>query len=281
MLEPVVVPAPAAGAVETPAVSAASSPAVSAVEPTPAVAPAAAVVAPAAETVKTEDSVIGGAKAPEKPAVAEAVKPVETAKSTEAAKPVEAVKPVETAKPAEKLAEAVVPAQKNFTFEPYKVPEGTDYQLDTERVTGLNSILTEFAPDEASARQLGQRLIDFYIDDVKAAQAAQQKAWSDTQTKWKDEIRADPEIGGNRTQTVLSHIGALIENYGGDKASQETLRKAFNLTGAGNNPAVVRFMSRIGKVLAEGLPVPAQKPVAPVSTRAQRRYGGNGAVTTP
>lgn len=268
-IEPVIVetkPAPASAEVKP--VETTPTPAVE-TKPVETAAPA---PAPEAKPVSAEPETLIGTAQPAKKA--EETKPADT-KPVET-KPAE-VKPVEPAKPepGPETKPEVKPLEKHFTFEPYKVPEGL--ALDNDRVTGLNSILTEFAPDEASARGLGQKLIDFYMEDVKLAQEAQKSTWDKTQADWRAEIKADPEIGGNRSETVIQQIGGLIDNFGGDAASQKALRSAFNFTGAGNNPHVVRFLSRIGKALTEGTPTPALKPAAPPASRATRRYGGNGA----
>lgn len=245
--------APAAGAQPAPEVK-------PEVKVEPKVEPAKEPVKP--EPAKSEDSIIASAPEPKK----EPAKP----------EPKVEAKPGEEPKPAEAKTE---PAPKAFTYEPYTVPEGT--ALDETRVTELNSILTEFSGDQESARKLGQKLVDFYMADVKVAQDAQLKTWTDMQQKWKDEIRADPEIGGNRSETVLTQIGAAIANFGGTPEEQKAIRTAFNVTGAGNHPSIVRFMSRMAEALSEASPVPALKPATPPVSRAQRRYAGSNGAAQP
>ncbi len=76
----------------------------------------------------------------------------------------------------------------------------------------------------------------------------------DTQVKWQSEIKADPEIGGSQhaaavkdAQLVFKPGNAFIRNA----AEANALKQALKTTGAGNDPEIVRFFTRVGKFLAK------------------------------
>lgn len=203
----------------------------------------------------------------------EAPKPAEAAKSdpqTEAQKAAEEAKPAE----APSLIDASKPIEYNFTF-----PEG----ITAENLPGLKNY-TALAQELKLSPEAGQKILDLYLKEVQSIPAtierAQAEAWNQTQKAWQDAVKADPEIGGNRMQTVLQQCNGLIKEYGGTADEQKALRSALNITGAGNHPAVVRFLSRVAKGLAEPPPVPATdaKPApSQARSRAERRYSPNGA----
>jgi hypothetical protein len=113
-------------------------------------------------------------------------------------------------------------------------------------------------PDDV---QVNEELRDEFLSIVKAAQAASEassNAWTEMQNQWREEVKADPEIGGDKLQPALGRIGRLITEYGSDK-----LPAVFDLTGAGNNPEVIKFLDKIAAKLVEGGPVSGQ----PTSTK--------------
>lgn len=106
-----------------------------------------------------------------------------------------------------------------------------------------------------------QKLADLQVDLAKQASEAGSKLWQETNKKWADEVRADPEIGGQKLEENLSHVAKLIDRLGGDKAP--AIREAFTATGAGNNPAIVRFMVALAKELSDPGPVSGSPSSAP------------------
>lgn len=246
-----------------------------AAEATPAPAPAAAAPAPAVETTKPETLL---AAAP----VAEPAKPAEPAPAAaEPAKPAEAptaqaAVQAEAAKPADPTKDPTILGKEPEAPVVYdiKLPEG----LSKDQFPGMSDFTNILGEHKISA-ETGQALFDLYAREVQALPAAIEKAqadqWSATQKEWQDAVRADPEIGGNRMETALRQATSVIEQFGGTPEEKKALRTALNLTGAGNHPTIIRFLSRVGKGLAEPLPVPAQNPKpapGPGRTRAERRY---------
>ena len=191
------------------------------------------------------------------------------------AKPVEA-KPGETKpgdeKPKDQSLVTSVEPSTPIAYEAFKLPDGM--KLDEAEATKFTSILgAHKVPQEAA-----QELINLYVHDVQHLVEVQRDMWNRTQEDWKNSVRADPELGGNRIETVLKTANSLIQQYGGSSEEKTKLTQALSLTGAGNHPEIVRFLYRVGKALAEPKPVPAPSPSKPApQSRSAARYGANGA----
>jgi hypothetical protein len=113
-----------------------------------------------------------------------------------------------------------------------------------------------------------QKLIDTVAPKMKEAAEAPYNLWADTQEKWVSEIKADPVIGGANMEKALAVAARAIETYGTPE-----LRTALAFTGAGNNPAVIRWMHKVGLTLGEGKPVEAKSAPTPKAPLATRMYG--------
>lgn len=211
-----------------------------------------------------------GDKPADKPAPAEAKKD-DAPPVKDAAKPEGEAAPVKEA-PAEKP-----PAQ---TYEAFKLPEGV--QLDADKTKSFTSILDnpEFKPQDRA-----QALIDMHLAEVtriqKEAAENQQTVWKQFQQANVDEIRKDPEYGGNRIETSLGRAKWVIEQYGGDAEQQKALLAELSYTGMGNSVRMTRLLNNVAELLSEGEVVPAA-PVAARTTQSRREkfypsmQGANG-----
>jgi hypothetical protein len=149
-------------------------------------------------------------------------------------------------------------APKEFTE--FKTPEG--FTLDTEVVKEANTLFKDIDVSQADA----QRLVDFYIKHTKEAHEAPFNAWTEKQDDWRNQINSDSELGGSKLNGVKASIGKLLDSLGDTKTAAE-FREAMDYTGAGNNPAVVRFLFRMAQKLTEGGPVRGGGP-SPESMRS-------------
>lgn len=184
----------------------------------------------------------------------------------EPAKPAEA-EPAKTPEPA-KPAEPPAPIKYEF-----KLPDGVE--LQPEGLEEASKLFNEIGIPADKA----QGLMDLYIKNVQAAIAASGEAskaeFIATRKAWTDEVMADAEIGGANFPQVKATVGRLIDNYGAPG-----LREALMLTGADNNPAVIRSLFRMGKALTEGGSI-VGKPAGEAAPRslADRMYPDGGKTT--
>lgn len=214
------------------------------------------------------------APAVEAPVVAEAA-PVEAPKPAEPAASLlsEAVKPAEVAKPEDKAAEPVteVVAEAPVNYE-FKLPEGvTLSDEDRGRYTELLTA-NKVAPEAAQA------LLDMHVAEVQKLQTRlaqnQVETYNKTRQNWVEQVHNDPELGGNRRATVLASCKEVINRFGGTEAQKADLLMALNVTGAGDHPAVIRWVNNVAKALAKPKIVapPTAAPVIQKPSRAATRY---------
>lgn len=92
-----------------------------------------------------------------------------------------------------------------------------------------------------------QPLFDAHMAALKTAVDATRQAatehWQSTQREWQDQLRADKDIGGDKLDKSIQAIRGGAKNLLGDQAAKD-LFTALNLTGAGNNPAIVKAMHK-------------------------------------
>lgn len=235
-------PAPASAPAEPPA----PPPAVGSAEQPSSGAPATPEAAKSPEAPKVveppEAPTLLGDKAPAPPPKTDEAKPAEQA-------------------PAEPAAPEAAPAEP-VKYEAFNLPD--NFVPDPKGMEEFTSILGE----SRGSQELGQKLVDLYVREAAKMQQAAYDAFSKTVETWSNEAKADPEIGGNRLETNLRQAGSVIERFG-----SQALRDVFNLTGVGNHPEMIRFLSKVGAFMAEPNPVPATKAPAPPKTRAAKRYG--------
>lgn len=172
------------------------------------------------------------------------------------------------------------------TYEAFTLPDGV--QLDDKRLGEFNGILGEYenrvsadpAQAHAAAQELGQKMVDLYINEMRdlheRSARLQRETWDRTQQDWASKFREDPDIGRNQQQTTLARCGAMLEMYGSRVGPEQerAVRDAMTVTGAGNHPEVIRFLHWAATFAVEQpRPVAAPVPIKPVPmTRSQRLY---------
>lgn len=129
-------------------------------------------------------------------------------------------------------------------YEDFKVPE--DFELNEDVMAKATPMFKELGLSQAGA----QRLIDFYAEQQKDALEAPFKTWADTQQKWVDEVKADPEIGGKLPE-VKATVAKALDALGDQKLASE-FKAAMDYTGAGNHPAFVKAFYKMALAMTEG-----------------------------
>lgn len=144
-----------------------------------------------------------------------------------------------------------------FDFKEFTPPEGLELSdKDKETIGGI-------ATKHGLSKEAMSDLLGEYATRVKSVQDAAVQAYQETNKKWQDEVRADPDIGGEKLDGVLKTIGAVIND---PAITAPGFKEALNLTGAGNNPAIIKTIFKMAQKLTEGGHVsgapPAEKPGA-------------------
>lgn len=135
-------------------------------------------------------------------------------------------------------------------YEDFKLPEG--FELDADRAGEATAVFKELGLPQEGA----QRLIDLYSKNIQEAIDAPFKLWNETQERWVNEVKADPEIGG-KLDLVRQTISKAVDGLG-DPNLANAFRSAMDATGAGNNPAFIRAFYKMAQRLTEGTHVSGQ-----------------------
>jgi hypothetical protein len=126
-------------------------------------------------------------------------------------------------------------------MEEIKIPDGMT--IDEPVMKGFVEIVNKFG----LGRDAVAELTTLQANAMKNVSEAGNKLYSEMQDKWRSEATADPDIGGERLASTLGGISKLVDKYGSPE-----LRGVLDLTGAGNNPHVIKFLNGIYKQLGEG-----------------------------
>lgn len=182
----------------------------------------------------------------------QATQPV-TAPETKAETKQPEAKPEDSKKP-----ESVVPDKYDF-----KAPEG--FELDPKAVEAATPVFKELG----LTNEQGQKLFDVYQKLTAEASEAPYKAYESLRSGWRDEIAKNSALGNGSdglSDSAKANIARAIDSVGDAKA-QTALKEALDITGAGDNPAIVAAFNALGKLLSEGTAVRAGAP-APVKAPA-------------
>lgn len=155
-------------------------------------------------------------------------------------------------------------------LEKVELPEGYEFDKDDPL---LGEFVKALNDKEVTKADLGSRLAGLY---AKAMESNVQQ-WLDKQAEWVDELEKDPKIGGDKLDPALEKIDSVIREYAashGEQAAEveKALRADFTTTGAGNNPAIVRFLHWTASQLSEGAPLSGGS-TGGERSRAERMFG--------
>jgi hypothetical protein len=121
-----------------------------------------------------------------------------------------------------------------------KLPEGM--KADDALIKGFEPIARELKLDDAGA----QKLVDLYAGRQQQLAKEAAEAHAKQVDGWANEVKADKELGGDKfpeTQQLVANVMTRFNDPG--------LVEVLNTSGLGNHPALVRFVARIGKAIAD------------------------------
>lgn len=126
------------------------------------------------------------------------------------------------------------PAEQAIQYTDFTMPEG--YSMNPEDSKVLQELGQEFKmPQEAV-----QKLVDLGVQMQQRQVQEQQK----TILSWLDAAKADKEYGGENLEKNLLTAQRAFSLPKGDEIS-----KILYMSGLGNHPAVIGFMTEVGKLL--------------------------------
>ena len=143
-----------------------------------------------------------------------------------------------------------------LTLADITVPEGVEVDETT-----IGTALEIMNNADLSSKDRLQKLVDLQASVSQAALKTQVDTWTEMQATWMKEAEALPDIGGKALPQTLASIKQGLTAVGADKAFYDAL----NLTGAGNNPQIIKVLHALTKPFTEGKPVSGAPPKGPVS----------------
>lgn len=183
------------------------------------------------------------------------VKP-DTSTTTTETKPETSTETKPEVKPEAKPDPKAVP--ETYTF---AAPEG--YTIDSKLIETAAPIFKELGLTNDQA----QKLVDIQIAREIAAAKGPADSYAATRTEWQNAVKADPEISAAGLDKVKTDIGRVIATLPTDL--QGDFRKAMDITGAGDHPAMVKALWKLSELVTEGSHVTGKNP----SGEGQRKPG--------
>ena len=147
------------------------------------------------------------------------------------------------------------------------IPEGTE--INQQVLDDFGTILNDTGTDLSQKAQL---LVDLQLKVMEGADEAASVAWEQTHKLWRDQVKALPELGGANVNRTIANIKRGLMKVGATEHTWE----AFNVTGAGDHPEIVKVLHKLTAPLVEPeTPAVSQTPKGGDLSQADRLYGVN------
>ena len=122
----------------------------------------------------------------------------------------------------------------------FQLPEGM--ALDEAALGKFEPVLRDVGLTNEQANKLAGVFAEIRAADLQASQTA----FVEQVNGWLGQVKADPDLGGEKFDATAKAAGAAMAAFGTPE-----LREVLNNTGLGNHPELVRLMSRVGAALQE------------------------------
>ena len=140
-------------------------------------------------------------------------------------------------------------------YEEFALPEGM--AIDPEVSVELKSLAKELDLDQAQAQkvaELGAKMSQRWTQALQSQIDANSQAWVDA-------AKADTEIGGDKLPESLGLAKTVLDKFGSPE-----LRELLNASRLGNNPEVIRLLSKVGRAISDDSRVSTGTPPQSVSS---------------
>lgn len=157
-------------------------------------------------------------------------------------------------------------------YEKFEMPEGFEGEVDEAFLEAGTEVFKELNLTQEQA----QKLVGLYAEKVQEQSEAVATRWQETRESWVTSAKEDEEIGGDNWDDTLAVAGAVMSDEAGFATPE--LRELMNQYGIGDNPEVIKFVTRVGKTMDKAGLLPKQdqavpgRPNAPRADRATRMY---------
>jgi hypothetical protein len=189
------------------------------------------------------------AAAPATPAPAAAAPPADPAASTAPA-----------------AAAPAAPATPPAAPEKYELKLGENTPLDQSDVDKVAA----YARERGLSNEQAQAILDQRHEAATGVTQRQQDMLAAARTKWANDTKGDPEIGGTNFDGTLANVKLVMDKFAPEGSG---FRSLLDASGYGNHPEFVRFVNAIGKAMREDKPVTQGAGTGGQRTHADVLYG--------
>ena len=137
-------------------------------------------------------------------------------------------------------ADDVGTAPDEYTFE---LPEGVE--MDDAALELATPVFKELNLSQDQA----QKLVGVFSELQQAQMQASADGFTNTVTKWTEEVKGDKELGGEEFEKNMAVAKRTLDKYGDD-----ALKDDLHTYGWGSNPSLVRLLFKVGQTLEEDNP---------------------------
>lgn len=172
---------------------------------------------------------------------------------------------------ADKVAADKVAADATEAAAKAKPPEKYDLKLAAESPLDPSDIekIAAIARTQGLSNEQAKALLVSHEAAASGILARQQQFVTDERAKWIADTKADRDLGGTNFPQTETNVKRAMDKFA---PAGSAFRKLVDETGYGNHPEFVRFVSAIGKAMAEDTPLRAgasngeakRKPIAEV-----------------
>ena len=138
-----------------------------------------------------------------------------------------------------------------------------DYQLELPEGTAPDDpLLVAFLEGAAKGgmdNDSVQAVVSALGPKIAEQMAAPAKLWNELNDKWRAEVKADAKLGGANLDATIATVASGIDLVS-TPAEAQAVREALTMTGAGNNPAIVRLLHGMAARLVEKGAVQGKSP---------------------
>ena len=135
-------------------------------------------------------------------------------------------------------------------------PDG--FQVDEAKMNEFLAI----AKERKIPQEQAQKLADIYVagqkEQMDLFRSEHAKQLQRIDQKWREEIAADPDVGGGNYETSKTYVISAIRRFVPEK-EQGAFLEFYRAANLHNNPHMFRLLARVGKGTGEAAPIPGDK----------------------
>lgn len=126
--------------------------------------------------------------------------------------------------------------------------EEITYKLELKEKSLLdNSVvdsIKDFAKEHNLSNDMAQHILNKQDELISGMVGAEEEARKQELEEWRNTVINDPVIGGDNLKKTVENARAVVKKYG-----SESFQEILENTGYGDNPEVVKFLSKIGALM--------------------------------